>query len=186
MRYMKKASEFFYKKSNIIVCVILTTLMVLYASLVMGSQSKCIPDGVSILGLRFSYDYESVIGLFNSLSSDALHCYNNLLKIWDNIFPFLYGSMYIFWLSLIYKKQQFRYAGLRFINLYPVIPMLADFIENYFERNLIGQFLMEKDVMELNVTIASVATQIKWSLSTINYIIILTGIILLIKRTVKR
>jgi len=101
---MKKVSDYFYLKSNIVICVILTVTMVLYAWLVMGSQSKCISEGVSLLGLRFGYTYESVIELFNLLNQNSLNCYNKLLKIWDNIFPFFYGSMYIFWLSLIFKN----------------------------------------------------------------------------------
>ena len=94
--------------------------------------------------------------------------------------------MYIFWLSLIFKKHKFRKKGLKLVNLYPLLPMTLDFIENHFERKLITRFILENNVLEMNVKIASIATQTKWTLSAINYILILTGLILLIKRTIKR
>lgn len=181
---MKKISDLFYSKSNIINCLSLTIIMILYAWLVMGSQSKCITNelsnGFSILGLRFGYSYDSVIELFSSLNLNSLKCYSKLLRIWDNIFPFIYGPMYIFWLSLIFKNHQFRNKGLRIINLYPFVPMTIDIIENYFENKIVAQFITTNEVSHMNVKIASMITQAKWTFSTINYIIILTGIILMI------
>ncbi len=49
--------------------------MVLYAWIVMGSQSECVTgeltEGISLLGLRFGYSYESALQLFNLLSSST-------------------------------------------------------------------------------------------------------------------
>ena len=180
---MKKLSKFIYSKSNLAACIILTIIMVMYASIIMGYQSDCIElsDGTSLLGLRFGYSYESVLDLFNSLSLSSLKCYSTLLKIWDNIFPFIYGSMYISWLSLIYKNYRFKNNRLRIINLYPLIPLALDLIENYFENGMLTTFIRLNKVFHVNVKIASIITQFKWTFSTINYIIILVGIILLIK-----
>lgn len=182
---MGRISKILYQKSNLVICILLTTIMVVYASIVMGSQSKCISDeltnGLSLLGLRFGYDIDTVSILFNSISENALLCYSKLLSIWDNIFPFIYGTMYIFWLSFIYKNRIFKKKVLSLINLYPVIPVVLDLIENYFENILIRQFISMNNIIELNVKIASIVTQIKWTLSTINYLIIIIGIVIIIK-----
>ncbi|KPL11892.1 MAG: hypothetical protein AMS26_19290 [Bacteroides sp. SM23_62] len=158
----------------------------------MGSQSECVTgeltEGISLLGLRFGYSYESALQLFNLLSSEALTCYAKLLRVWDNIFPFLYGSMYIAWLSILYKNVRFRNVSYKLINLFPLLPLLADLFENYFENALVSQFILFHSLSPGDVQIASVLTRIKWSLSLINYLVIIAGIALLIlnKRGKKR
>lgn len=187
---MKALSNLLYRATNLYICIALTAITVLYASLVMGSQSECISEGlaenVSILALTFGYTYDAVIQLFSSLSETGLQCYSQLLKVYDTIFPIIYGSMYLFWVSLIYKNQKWKFKGLRILNLYPLLPIFADFVENYFENRLIVQFLGENDVLESTVQFASLATQIKWTLSTFNYLIILGGIVVLVVSNLKR
>jgi len=39
---MRRISKYAYSKSNALLCILLTVLMILYASLIMGSQSKCV------------------------------------------------------------------------------------------------------------------------------------------------
>jgi len=58
--------------------------------------------------------------------------------------------------------------------------MTTDIIENYFENKIVTQFITINEVSHINVKIASMITQAKWTFSTINYVIILTGIILVI------
>jgi hypothetical protein len=189
---MKKFSDFAYARSSFLLCIFLTILMVLYAWIVMGSQSQCVTgeltESISLLGLRFGYSYESALQLFNLLSSEALTCYSKLLRVWDNIFPFLYGSMYIAWLSILYKNVRFRNVRYKLINLFPLIPLLADLVENYFENALISQFILFNSISPGDVQIASVFTLFKWSFSAINYIVIISGIALLMlnKRGRKR
>lgn len=185
---MNKLSNLIYSKSSLVLSITLTIIMVMYAWIIMGSQSECIElsDGTSLLGLRFGYSYESVVELFSSLSLSSLKCYSTLLKIWDNIFPLIYGSMYISWLSLIFKNYRFKNDGLRIINLYPLIPLALDLIENYLENGMVTRFITLNKVFYFNVKIASLVTQFKWSFSTINYIIIIVGIILVIKNKLSK
>ena len=181
---MINLSEFLYRKANLYLSLALTVIMVLYASLVMGSQSECIfeglPDTARLLALQFGYDADTVKALFNSMTDEALLCYSRLLRIWDTIFPFIYGSMYISWLSLIFRKQNWRSRGLRLLNLYPILPLVADLCENFFENRLVVQYLAEGSVADFSVVVSSSLTQLKWTLSTLNYLIIATGIILLV------
>ena len=103
---MKRLSDFFYNRTNLYISVILTIIMISYASLVLGGKSECFNDqlneGQKVLGLKLGYSHEYAVSFFNSLDSDGLICYKNLILIWDNIFPLLYGTMYVFWISLIY------------------------------------------------------------------------------------
>jgi hypothetical protein len=184
MDIMKQFSGYLYRRSNLWLSLILTVLMVLYAALVMGSRSECItvelPEGVSLLGLRFGYNYRDAAELFGYLSRDALECYSRLLRIWDNLFPFLYGGMYMAWISLIYKNIRLRSNHLALVNLFPLVPMLADLVENLLENALVRGYAETGQLAKSGITAASAVTAVKWSLSTLNYLIILTGITLLV------
>ena len=186
---MKWFSTYLYQRTSIILALIATGLMVLYASRILGSESNIITselqDGDKLLGLKLGYGIDYVSHLFSYLSQIALKQYSSLLIKWDNLFPFVYGSMYLLWLSLIYKNITFKKPVLKLINLYPLIPLIADLIENYFERLLITNYLDKGIIQESTVMVASGITTMKWGLSTLNYIIIVIGIILLIKTKIK-
>jgi hypothetical protein len=181
---MKRISNYAYARTSILISAFLTLAMILYASIVMGSQSKCVtgelPEEVSLLGLRIGYSYEYALGLLSRLSPEALQCYSKLLRIWDNLFPLLYGSMYIAWISLIFKNIRLKYDRLYMLNLFPVIPALADLIENYFENALISEFILESTLSCNSYQIATNLTRIKWTLSMMNYLLIVSGIAILV------
>ena len=187
---MKRLSKFAYAKTNILVCACLTLAMILYASIVMGSQSKCVtgelPEDFSLLGLRIGYSYEYAVALFDMLSPEALKCYSKLLRLWDNLFPFLYGSMYIAWLSLIFKNIHSKYDKLYLVNLFPLIPLVADLFENYFENALITEFILTNDLATGGLQIASGITRVKWIFSMTNYGLIISGVAVLIYQRYKK
>lgn len=184
--FMKKLSVFFYSFSKLWTALLLTGLMIAYASLIMGSRSDCflseLNEDQTVLGLKFGYSYEDANSFLNSLSEEAVICYKNLLRVWDSVFPIVYGLMYISWLSLLYKKLGKNGKPLLLINLFPLIPMLADWAENSSELFMISNYTATNEISESAVFLSSLITQIKWSLSSLNYIIILTGITLLIKK----
>jgi hypothetical protein len=184
-----KISTVLFKKITLPLAIGLTIVMIAYASLVMGSQSNCITSqlgaGQALLGLKFGYELEYVHALLSNLDTEALKCYLRLLLIWDNLFPLLYGSMYIAWLSVIYKNTFKKYQWP--VNLYPLIPVIMDWIENVFEAGLVRSFLNSGVISSDQVHISALITQIKWSASYLNYTLIIVGIILLlIKRYYQR
>jgi hypothetical protein len=187
---MKKLSDFFYKKANWKTCIFFTVAMVAYAALVLGGKSACfqdqLPEGFKVLGLKTGYSQAYVEKLFGAMDESGLLCYRNLILIWDNIFPVLYGVMYIFWLSLIFKNTAVINSRFRLINLYPLIPVFLDWTENFFELGLTDNYLAFETVTGSQVQIASIISQMKWGGSTLNYFIILTGLILLIIEWIKQ
>jgi len=187
---MKRVSDFFYNRFKLWHALVLTGVMVCYASLVMGGKSECLEpflkDGMSVLGLKLGYDYNYVLAFFNALGIVGTECYRNLILIWDNIFPILYGSMYIAWISLLYKKVNFKYAGVKLINLFPIVHILLDWTENSLELNLIGSVLQGSSLDPTDVWMTSVVSSVKWGFSMINYAVILTGIVLMLLRSYRK
>jgi hypothetical protein len=187
---MKRISDFFYKKTNLFYCIALTAIMILYAVAVLGGKSKCFTDqlteGQKVLGLKMNYSYDYAFGLFNSLDNGGLLCYKNLILIWDNIFPLIYGLMYILWISFIYRNIDFKNQSLKLLNIFPFIHILMDWIENRFEINLVNQFIISGSLKPESVELASVISLIKWSCSYLTYLIILTGLVLIIFKKIKK
>lgn len=164
--------------------------MVIYAAIVLGNSSECfiqqLKEGQSVLGLKPGYDYEYVFSFFNSLDQGGLICYRNMILIWDNIFPLIYGSMYIFWISLIYRNLRIKQTVLYFLNLFPIFHIMMDWAENIAELILIFQFSEFKDLNPDTAMVSSVISVIKWSGSIITYLIITAGLIIfLIKKYFK-
>lgn len=156
--------------------------MGLYAAFIMGGQTETItadigPEG-SVPGLAFGFSHLEIAGFLHSLSTEALVEYWYMLRIWDTIFPLVYGTMYISWISFLLKKTRIRTSGLSGINLFPLLPMLADFTENFYEFRVLQEFVIQKTVNASWVEIASIVNQTKWILSSINYLIIITAIVL--------
>jgi hypothetical protein len=165
--------------------------MISYASLVMGGKSECFADqlneGQKVLGLKFGYSYEYAFSFFNSLNNEGLICYKRLILVWDNIFPLLYGTMYIFWISLIYRNIEVKCTGLRSLNIFPLFHILMDWTENFYEINLINQFLVTHDISKASVDFSSFVSTIKWSCSIITYAILISGFsILIFKKFTKK
>lgn len=154
----------------------------------MGKIGECIivPEGFTMPYAKLRYTSEYIIELFKNMSNDSLHCYVQMLKLQDAIFPFVYGLMYITWLSFIYKNIIFKKQYFRYINIYPIIPIVMDWIENIFEYSVVSQYINTAIVNPEYVKLASLATIFKWSASFVNYVIILIGIVLLIRKKYKK
>ncbi len=187
---MKQISDYFYQSVKLWHALLLTGIMVSYASLIMGGKSECLEpylnEGMSVLGLKFGYDYTYASAFFNALGTAGTVCYRKLILIWDNIFPVLYGSMYIAWLSLLYKKVDFKLRALKLINLFPFVHIIMDWIENVLEMNLIGSYLQYSSLDPTDVWMTSIVSSVKWGFSMINYALILTGIVLMLLRSYRK
>lgn len=186
---MKRLSDLFYKKTNLFIAILFTVAMVGYASLVLGGKSECfsqqLNEGQKVLGLKLGYTHEYAVSFFNSLDSDELICYKNLILIWDNIFPILYGIMYILWISLIYRNIDFKYSNFRLLNIFPLFHILMDWTENFAELNLVNQFTVNNSISLVSVKFSSYVSLIKWSSSFITYGILITGLAMIISKKLK-
>ncbi|MBK7094015.1 MAG: hypothetical protein IPH57_02720 [Saprospiraceae bacterium] len=186
---MKRLPDLFYKKTNLFIAILFTVAMVGYASLVLGGKSECfsqqLNEGQKVLGLKLGYTNEYAVSFFNSLDSEGLICYKNLILIWDNIFPILYGIMYILWISLIYRNIDFKYSNFRFLNIFPLFHILMDWTENFAELNLVNQFTVNNSISLVSVKFSSYVSLIKWSSSFITYGILIPGLAMIISKKLK-
>lgn len=155
--------------------------MVLYAQFVLGFNSKCfyVEEGVNSLGLLMGYDVHDVLAFFELRTTGQLVCYREFVRLYDSVFPVIYTVMYVFWLRFLLPKW-------RVLLIFPLVHMLLDWSENYFEILMIDAYLMKSDLTEGLVAMASNLTIAKWLLSGATYLLILSGFYLRIRYLIKK
>lgn len=156
--------------------ILTTALMVLYAQFILGHFSSCfaIDGSINSLGLYFGYSTEEVLAFFESRSEQQLICYTNFLKIWDMLFPIVYTVMYISWIIYLLKKWYY-------LSTIPIIHMIADWLENFLEIALVNEYLETGEISNQLVSVSSGLTTAKWTLSILIYGVILYAIIYKLK-----
>lgn len=168
---IKWANMKFSQKTILYLAIFATISMVLYAQFILGSYSKCfkVENALNSLGLSFGYSASEVMNFVISRSKQQLECYMRFVSVWDSIFALLYTLMYTLWIIYLFKKRLYLLS-------IPVLHMIADWTENYFEVSMIRDYLANGSVSENLISYGSTATILKWCLSIITYTIILSGI----------
>ena len=173
---MIKRIKFFKKNQTLYLAIGFTLVFSLYITYILAPFSSCfkIDTGVSSLGLSFSYSLEMIRKFFESRTQEQLLCYNKFLQIWDAIFAFVYTLMYASWIMYFFNNR-------RLLLIIPILCMIADWAENYFELVMLKTYLNSGQISETLVSIGSGTNSFKLILSSINYLIILIGIIIKLK-----
>ena len=153
-----------------------TLAFFLYITLVLGPVGSCfaVDIGSNSLGLSFSYTLDIVQNFFESRTQEQLLCYSQFLQIWDVIFALIYTLMYASWIMYLFNQK-------RYFLIIPILGMLADWTENYTEILMLKTYLNSNPISEVLVSIGSGINSFKWILSSLTYLIILLGIIILLK-----
>jgi len=148
----------------------------LYITFVLTPVGACfnLDSGSNSLGLSFSYSKDIVLSFFESRSQEQLQCYSQFLQIWDVIFAIIYTLMYASWIMWIFNTK-------RWLALIPVLGMVSDWSENYIELIMIKTYSNAGAINESIVSLGSGINSFKWILSSLTYLIILIGIIIVIK-----
>ena len=158
-----------------------TLVFILYITLILSRVSSCfiLEVGTNSLGLSFYYTKDMVLNFFELRSKNQLLCYSEFLKIWDVIFAVIYTMMYASWIAYLLKNKR----------LYLIIPILAmgsDWLENYIELLMIATYLKSNSISESLVLFGSGINSMKWTFSTLTYLIILFGIIITLIKFIKK
>ena len=153
-----------------------TVAFMLYITFVLTPVGACfnLDSGSNSLGLSFSYSKDIVLSFFESRSQEQLQCYSQFLQIWDVIFAIIYTLMYASWIMWIFNTK-------RWLALIPVLGMVSDWSENYIELIMIKTYSNAGAINESIVSLGSGINSFKWILSSLTYLIILIGIIIVIK-----
>ena len=179
-------SQFFYRNSNLATGVSLTIIFIGYLGLVMmnkGAAFEVADSNMRSLGTSFGFDQADIHAFLSARSKEMITAYITFNQVWDVLFGVIYGLMYVVWVSVLLKPLSHKVGGL---NLVPFLQVLFDWLENYQLALLANQFLNDGMISPANAKLSSVFSMFKWACSSLTYTLILIGIILMIRRAVKR
>ena len=183
---LKGISQFFYQNSNLVTGVSLTIIFIGYLVLVMmgkGAAFELADSNMRSLGTSFGFDQADIHAFLSARSKEMITAYITFNQVWDVLFGVIYGLMYVVWVSVLLKPLSHKVGGL---NLVPFLQVLFDWLENYQLALLANQYLNDGMISPANAQLASVFSMFKWACASLTYILILIGIILMIRRAVKR
>ena len=158
-----------------------TLVFIFYISFILMPQSSCfrIDIGTNSLGLSI-YNMEMVQGFIQARDQAQLLCYSQFLKLWDIIFAVVSTAMFGSWIVYFFKNK-------RLLLLAPtVLGMIADWSENFVELLMLETYLNSGVISETLVSLGSGLNLFKLTTIGLTYLIILIGIILAIKFSLKR
>jgi len=152
-----------------------TLVFIFYISFILMPQSSCfrIDIGTNSLGLSI-YNMEIVQGFFQARDQAQLFCYSQFLKLWDIIFAVVSTTMFGSWIVYFFKNKRLLLAP-------TVLGMMADWSENFVELLMLETYLNSGVISETLVSLGSGLNLFKFTTIGLTYLIILTGIIVVIK-----
>jgi hypothetical protein len=87
--------------------------------------------------------------------------------------------MYASWIVWLFNNK-------RWLALIPILGMISDWSENYIELIMIKTYSNTGAISQTIVSLGSGINSFKWILSSLTYLIILTGIIIAIKNFITK
>jgi len=173
--------KYFHNNKTLSFVLVSTLLFILYITLILSRVSGCftLEVGSNSLGLSFYYTKDMVQNFFELRTEEQLLCYSDFLKIWDTIFAVVYTFMYASWIAFLLKNK-------RIFLIIPIFAMICDWVENYIEILMLEIYLKSKLIPDTFVSLGSGINSFKWIFSTLTYLLILLGIIIILIKFIKK
>ena len=185
-RPLSRASRFFYTKSSLVTALLATSVFAGYLIFLLMGQGKAFEvanSSVRSLGTSLGFGQAEILAFLTERSDQQINVYISFNLVWDSLFALIYGVMYVFWVSLLFKPYSQKFGVL---NLLPFGQVVFDWLENFGLATLSKQYLADGTVSSTTAQFASITSTIKWGFSLLVYGVILVGIVMRIVRAVKR
>jgi hypothetical protein len=182
---LEKTANFFWRIAGWKTFVAGVLIYLVFGGYVMPNGAKHFSElsgkEVQVMDLQFSYTPEKARSIIGDYSEDAKNYAINFGLIADTIYPIAYTFLFIIIMAWIFKSLAVYGFNFRFIHLFPLSILLADYAENL---NLVRLFRNFPDITDAQIQMASAFTTLKWSLLILQVVIVFAGIGLLVyKRT---
>ncbi len=178
---MRHLSKFFYSKASWAAVIIFTILTFSYLFFVLMETAKGfqLTDKFESLATSYGLTIEVVQDFFVVRSAEMVEAFKSFNLIWDILFALLYGFMYTFWLSLVYKPFAQK---VKLLNLLPFVQMVFDWLENGMMIRFSNKVLNVELITTSDVQIASIFSMAKWTCSGLVFVLLFVGVVWRIKR----
>ncbi len=183
---LSRASRFFYTKSNLVTALLATSVFAGYLVFLLMGQGRAFEvanSSVRSLGTSLGFGQAEILAFLAERSNQQINAYISFNLVWDSLFGLIYGVMYVFWVSLLFKPYSQKFGVL---NLLPFGQVVFDWLENFALASLSKQYLADGTISSTTAQFASTSSTIKWAFSLLVYGVILVGIVMRIVGALKR
>jgi len=159
---LKYISNLFYRISNTWLAAISFLIFLIFMALVLPQQSasaETYSGGAGSPDTSLFYTPNELYSMAESYGASGRLAYINARFTFDLIFPFVYGFFLTALISWLGKRVFQQTSRLKFINLFPPIGMIFDFLENISASIVMAQYPSSAD---LAASLAPAFTFIKW------------------------
>lgn len=127
--------------------------------------------------IQFGFSAESFYNIINSMNMPAQAYYYKVELTLDLIFPFVYGVMFSFLISLLFFNKDEKPANY-WLNLLPLVAMMFDYGENIFIAKLLRIYPIRSPIY---ADAAGLCNVLKWTFLFLVIVICIIGIYRLIR-----
>lgn len=182
---LTKLSSFFYQKSSLLVCLLMTAITFWYLYFVLVDAAACyaVADSTVSLGTSFWYGREMLEQFFWARTPQMIACYQELLIVWDGIFALLYGTMYVCWITYIYRPYMSKVS---ILNLLPFLQTIFDRWENTILNQLADTYMSGELMQWFVIYTSSIFTMVKRVIYILVFVVILYGIYMRVRDRYKK
>jgi len=183
---LSRASRFFYSRSSLVTALLATAVFASYLVVVLtdkGTAFAVADSSVRSLGTSLGFGQAEILAFLAERSDPMILAYVEFNQVWDTLFGLIYGVMYVFWVSVLFKPYSQK-VGI--LNLLPFGQVIFDWVENFSLSALSSQYLVDGTVSTSIAFLASASSAIKWGFSLLVYVVIVVGIVMRIVGAVKR
>jgi hypothetical protein len=163
---------------------ILTNIVYAFMLIVTIPKTMVFSNGLKLLDMMpTGYDLEYINTLFNSLGKKGreVYLYNQIVV--DMIYPFLFGISYCLLIAYFLKKLNKFNSSFFYLCLLPIIAGIADYVENIGVIIMINSY---PDLSQFSAITTNIFTIIKSMTTAIYFVALITTIIILGVRTIKK
>jgi hypothetical protein len=174
---MKTISDFFVRIAS-------WKTLLLFFGLYISFNAYFLPKGfkdkvpiedknLPILDLQFGYNPERVKQIVAMYHGEAKDAYIINSTVVDGIYPVVYMFFFAIILSLVFYNWKIK-PWFRFINLFPIVLVILDYLENYHIVQMLKTFPENIDSLAVN---CSAITLLKWAFAGVALLMILGGLV---------
>lgn len=163
---------------------ILTNIVYAFMLIVTIPKTMVFSNGLKLLDMMpTGYDLEYINTLFDSLGKKGreVYLYNQIVV--DMIYPFLFGISYSLLIAYFLKKLNKFNSSFFYLCFLPIIAGIADYVENIGVIIMINSY---PDISQFSAIVTNIFTIIKSMTTAIYFVVLITTIIILGVKTIKK
>jgi hypothetical protein len=182
---MRKCSDWLIQISTSRVTFAALVVFILFMSLVLPGQSKRADNasrGADTPDLSMLYSTNDLYRMAESYGVDGRQEYVRIRFTFDLAWPLVYASFFASVTSWLFTRTFPAGSNWRLANLFPVLGMLLDFLENVSTSIIMLRYPSRTPVVDM---LAPVFTFTKWTALGISLILLSIGIVVSLMKWIK-